>query len=100
MSSEPVVNWTKRYACGAKAERAANACGDARSTDSSARESPTQPRVPPGVAGTAADDPPSSQPNVFRREGDYWSVTFGGRTARLRDAKGFRYLARLLADPG
>ena len=38
--------------------------------------------------------------NVFRREGDYWSVTFEGRTVRLRDLKGMHYLARLLADPG
>ena len=38
--------------------------------------------------------------NVFRREGDVWTVGFGGRTARLRDAKGLRDLAVLLAAPG
>jgi hypothetical protein len=38
--------------------------------------------------------------NVFRREGDYWSVIFDGQTVRVRDLKGMRYLARLLADPG
>jgi hypothetical protein len=38
--------------------------------------------------------------NVFRREGDYWSVIFNGHTVRVRDLKGMRYLARLLADPG
>jgi hypothetical protein len=38
--------------------------------------------------------------NVFRREGDYWSVSFEGHTVRVRDRKGMRYLARLLADPG
>lgn len=37
---------------------------------------------------------------VFRREGDYWSVAFQARTVRVRDLKGMRYLARLLADPG
>ena len=37
---------------------------------------------------------------VFHREGDYWSIGFEGRTARLRDSKGLQYLARLLADPG
>jgi hypothetical protein len=37
---------------------------------------------------------------VFSREGEYWTVTFGGHTARLRDTAGLRYLARLLADPG
>jgi tetratricopeptide (TPR) repeat protein len=47
---------------------------------------------------------PAGQPDttgsVFRREGDYWSVTFDGRTVHVRDLKGMRYLARLLADPG
>ncbi len=37
---------------------------------------------------------------MFRREGDYWSVVFEGRTARLRDSKGLQYLGRLLASPG
>jgi tetratricopeptide (TPR) repeat protein len=37
---------------------------------------------------------------VFHREGDYWSVAFEARTARLRDSKGLQYVARLLADPG
>ena len=38
--------------------------------------------------------------NVFRREGDYWSVVFAGRTVRVRDLKGMRYLAQLLVHPG
>ena len=38
--------------------------------------------------------------NTFRREGEYWSVVFDGHTVRLRDMKGVRYLARLLAEPG
>lgn len=38
--------------------------------------------------------------NVFRREGDYWHVAFGGHAVRLRDLKGLHYLARLLAAPG
>jgi tetratricopeptide (TPR) repeat protein len=38
--------------------------------------------------------------NVFRREGDYWLVAFEGRTVRVRDLKGMRYLAQLLAHPG
>jgi hypothetical protein len=38
--------------------------------------------------------------SLFRREGDYWSVTFDGQTIRIRDLKGMRYLARLLTDPG
>jgi hypothetical protein len=38
--------------------------------------------------------------NVFSREGDYWTVVHEGSLARLRDSKGLRYLARLLAAPG
>jgi tetratricopeptide (TPR) repeat protein len=43
---------------------------------------------------------PTTDTNIFRREGDYWSVVFEGRTVRVRDLKGIRYLAQLLARPG
>ncbi|SDY87109.1 hypothetical protein SAMN05660209_03913 [Geodermatophilus africanus] len=46
------------------------------------------------------DERPMASANAFRREGDYWSVTFDGDTVRVRDLKGMRHLARLLADPG
>src|SRR5215216_3357174 len=64
------------------------------------------------AAGREADDVGPVEPDdgaeelaltdlsVFRREGDYWSVVFEGRTVRVRDLRGIRYLARLLADPG
>ena len=42
--------------------------------------------------------PPSA--NVFRREGDYWSVVFDGITVRVRDLKGMRYLADSSPIPG
>ncbi len=48
----------------------------------------------------AVDEQPVANVNVFRREGDYWSVIFDGQTVHVRDLKGMRYLARLLADPG
>jgi tetratricopeptide (TPR) repeat protein len=38
--------------------------------------------------------------NMFRREGEYWTVRYEGSVARLRDAKGLRYLAQLLGNPG
>jgi hypothetical protein len=38
--------------------------------------------------------------NVFRREGEYWTVAFAGSVVHLKDAKGLRHLARLLAQPG
>jgi predicted ATPase len=38
--------------------------------------------------------------NVFRRDGDTWTLAFGGRSVPVRDAKGLRDLAVLLAAPG
>jgi predicted RNA-binding Zn ribbon-like protein len=37
--------------------------------------------------------------HTFRREGDYWTIGSSGRRFRLKDSKGLRYLARLLAEP-
>src|SRR5262249_45810788 len=37
---------------------------------------------------------------VFRREGDYWTIVFEGRTVRLKDNKGLQYVAHLLRHPG
>ena len=51
-------------------------------------------------AAHAADAPTAPDLSVFRREGDYWSLEFEGRTVRVRDLKGMHYLARLLAHPG
>jgi tetratricopeptide (TPR) repeat protein len=36
---------------------------------------------------------------LLHREGDYWSLGFDGRTFRLKDGRGLRYLAALLARP-
>lgn len=33
-------------------------------------------------------------------EGEYWALTYAGRTVRLRDSKGMRILARLVSTPG
>jgi hypothetical protein len=43
---------------------------------------------------------PEACGNVFRREGEYWTVRYEGSVALLTDAKGLRYLARLLGNPG
>ncbi|HEX6313162.1 MAG TPA: transcriptional regulator [Acidimicrobiia bacterium] len=53
-----------------------------------------------GAQRDALHDQPAGTLNVFRREGEYWSVVFEGHTIRVRDLKGMRYLARLLAEPG
>src|SRR5262245_29623407 len=36
---------------------------------------------------------------VFRREGEYWTIVYAGTTVRLRDAIGLHYVAHLLAHP-
>jgi tetratricopeptide (TPR) repeat protein len=38
--------------------------------------------------------------NVFRCEGDVWTIGFDEHALRLKDTKGLRYLARLIGDPG
>lgn len=52
----------------------------------------------PGTTGPAAA-PPVALESTFRREGEYWTIAYAGAMVRLRDAKGFRYLAQLLARP-
>ena len=39
------------------------------------------------------------QKGVFRKEGEYWSVGYGGEAFRLKDTKGLGYLAHLLRHP-
>jgi len=43
---------------------------------------------------------PADDACVFQREGEYWTLAYRGKTARLRDTKGLNYIARLLAQPG
>jgi predicted ATPase len=52
--------------------------------------------VPTAVEASAAELPR----NLFRREGEYWTVAYDGSVVRLRDTKGLRHLAQLLAHPG
>jgi tetratricopeptide (TPR) repeat protein len=43
---------------------------------------------------------PTHASSVFRREGQYWTIAYEGRTFRLKDVKGLRFLAELLRNPG
>ena len=72
----------RRRRAGSKALQAAQADG-------------TPPAGPPTNAAA-----PELARNLFRREGEYWTVAYDGAVVRLRDAKGLRHLARLLAHPG
>src|SRR6267143_4645042 len=41
----------------------------------------------------------SPQTGVFRKEGEYWTVGYGGNAFRLKDSRGLGYLAHLLRHP-
>ena len=60
----------------------------------------TTDKAAPLTDGTGMDERSAAELKVIRREGDYWSLELEGRTVRVRDLKGIRYLARLLAHPG
>jgi tetratricopeptide (TPR) repeat protein len=39
------------------------------------------------------------QRGVFRKEGEYWTVGYGGKSFRLKDTKGLGYLSHLIRHP-
>src|ERR1700685_2454732 len=57
-----------------------------------------------GSVAAGAGDPvskiPIAQKGIFRREGEYWTVGYCGKSFRLKDTKGLGYLAHLLRHPG
>ena len=55
-----------------------------------------------GNSEAGRPSPAGSRPRggTFRREGEYWSIEFDGESFRVRDSKGMRHIARLLASPG
>ena len=50
--------------------------------------------------GTVAAPESDHQRAGLRDEGDFWVVSYKGRTTRIKRIKGFLYLARLLESPG
>ena len=52
------------------------------------------------AAAASIERPTPGTDNVFRRDGELWAVRFEGRSVHVRDAKGVRDLAGLLAAPG
>jgi len=55
-------------------------------------------RGPAEIASPAVSRPTGRQ--VFRRDGEYWTITYAGKTIRLRNIRGIEYLSQLLAAPG
>jgi hypothetical protein len=52
------------------------------------------------TAARTTAEPAAPDRGTFRREGEVWTLSYGGRAVRLRDTKGLRDLAALLAAPG
>lgn len=57
------------------------------------------PERAPEVPATQLSERPGTPCNAWHREGDTWSITFEGTTIRIGSRRGFRYIARLLAEP-
>ncbi len=55
---------------------------------------------PSAMDGDPPHPPETTRPQVFRLDGEYWTVCFEGRVVSLRDSKGMQDLGVLLADPG
>ena len=54
----------------------------------------------PTEPGRGSADSGDHRVAVASREADLWTLTFAGRTGRVRDSKGIRDIATLLANPG
>jgi hypothetical protein len=52
------------------------------------------------TAGTDTERPTDAARGVFRREGEYWTISYRDSIYRLRDIAGLRHLAYLLRRPG
>lgn len=52
-----------------------------------------------GEVGTVASLCTAGNQAVFRREGEYWTVSYGGKTVHLKDRVGLRYIHTLLRAP-
>jgi tetratricopeptide (TPR) repeat protein len=96
-------------------ERGADPEGDVSSPERSQQSSSNTPVSQAGAEASTPDSPnvsPSSSqwgggrglgsttPDRFQREGEYWTISFDGSVVRLKDSKGLRQIALLLAQPG
>jgi tetratricopeptide (TPR) repeat protein len=45
-------------------------------------------------------EPRNAEEFVFRRQGDYWTIVYGGTLLRMKNTKGLQYIAHLLRHPG
>jgi tetratricopeptide (TPR) repeat protein len=52
------------------------------------------------VLGESIVAAPAAPDGLLRLDGQVWAVSYAGTTAHVKDGKGMRYLAHLLASPG
>jgi hypothetical protein len=76
------------------------AAGPAASAGPAVTAASPAPVSAPVVPLSAEPAPRPAPSHVFRREGEYWTIDYAGRTCRIRDAKGLGYVALLLRHPG
>jgi CheY-like chemotaxis protein/class 3 adenylate cyclase len=54
--------------------------------------------APPPSEAVRTGEPTAT--NVFRCDGDFWTVAYQGKSFRVRGSRGFAYIAALLGQPG
>lgn len=52
------------------------------------------------IADSGAEPAEAAGTELFRREGEYWTIRYGGSVVRLPNSKGLQCLAQLLTHPG
>lgn len=84
---------------GGKAERSRNK--EHKEHPALGREMPASSTTTFSLADTFSPSAvsPTSSEQVFRREGEYWTVTFQGATCRIKHTSGVQFLAQLLQHP-
>ncbi len=56
-------------------------------------------KTPSAETGESGEQP-EPEPNLFRRERDFWTVNYDGKVSRIKNMRGLGYLAHLLQNPG
>ena len=55
--------------------------------------------APISLSSRTSLDLPQTLQSIFRKEGEYWTLSFQGTTCRVKDTSGVQYLAHLLRHP-
>ncbi len=101
LGATALVARIQQEAAGSGPALAGQASADAGSSPAPAGPAPAGPApagpAPAGSGPSSAGDEPDQ---VFRRDGEVWTLGYAGREVRLRDSKGLRDLHALLTRPG